>query len=135
MRIRLLCLFKQKTESKKYRNRLITRPNMKPVNTNVAALLLLLFLWTMLHLVLRQPASTADPSFLNVVGLIDVCALIVALSWNSVPYETEYHMRQIIREVPLFGGLFEFLFIDTGLLYAMCIAILLLTPVYLLVAA
>ena len=108
---------------------------MKPINTNVAAVLLLLFLWTMLHLVLRQPASTADPSFLNVVGLIDVCALIVALYWNSVPYETEYHMRQIIREVPLFGGLFEFLFIDTGLLYAMCIAILLLTPVYLLVAA
>jgi hypothetical protein len=108
---------------------------MKPINTNVAALLLLLFLWTMLHVVLRQPANTADPSFLNVIGLIDVCALIVALSWNSVPYETEYHMRQIIREVPLFGGIFEFLFIDTGLLYAMCIAILLLTPVYLLVFA
>jgi hypothetical protein len=108
---------------------------MKPVNTNIAALLLLLFLWTMLNLVLRQPASTTDPSFLNVVGLIDVCALVVALSWNSGPYETEYHMRQIIREVPLFGGLFEFLFIDTGLLYAMCIAILLLTPVYLLVVA
>jgi hypothetical protein len=108
---------------------------MKPVNMNIAAVLLLLFLWTMLHIVLRQPASAADPSFLNVLGLIDVCALVVVLYWNSVPYETEYHMRQIVREVPLFGGLFEFLFIDTGLLYAMCIAILLLTPVYLFVFA
>ena len=112
---------------------------MKPINTNIAAVLLLICLWTLwtiLHIVLRRPANApADPSFLNVVGLIDVCALVVALSWNSVPYETEYHMRQIIREVPLFGGIFEFLFIDTGLLYVVCIAILLSTPVYLLVFA
>ena len=105
------------------------------MKTTIAALLLLLSLWTMLHIVLRQPASAVDPSFLNMLGLIDVCALVMALSWNSNPYETNHHMRQIIREVPLFGGLYEFLFIDTGLLYVMCIAILLLTPVYLLVFA
>jgi len=112
---------------------------MKPINTNVAALLLLVCLWSVwaiLHIVLRQPVNPpADPSFLNVVGLIDVCALVMALSWNSNPYETEHHMRHMMREFPLFGGIFEFLFIDTGLLYAMCIAILLSTPVYLLVFA
>ena len=106
------------------------------MKTTIAALLLLLCLWTIMHIVLRQPTNApADRSFLNMLGLIDVCALVMALSWNSNPYETNHHMRHIIREVPLFGGLFEFLFIDTGLLYAMCIAILLLTPVYLLAFA
>ncbi len=102
------------------------------MKTTIAALLLLLSLWTILHVVLRQPASAADSSFLNMLGLIDVCALVMTLSWNSNPYETNHHMRHIMREVPLFGDLFEFLFIDTGLFHAMCIAILLLTPVYLL---
>ena len=128
--------FLVKTESRNTKFGLIPPPNMKPANTNAAALLLLLFLFAMLQIVLRQSASTpADPSFLNILALLDVSALVMALYWNANPYETEHHMRHILREVPLFGGLFEFLFIDVGLFHAMCVAILLLTPVYLVIFA
>ena len=109
---------------------------MNSTNTNAAALLLLLFLFAMLQIVLKQSASIpADPSFLYILALLDVSALVMALSWNANPYETEHRVRHMMREVPLFGGLFEFLFIDVGLFHAICVAILLLTPFYLLVFA
>ena len=128
--------FLVKTESRNTKFGLIPPPNMNPTNTNAAALLLLLFLFAMLQIVLRQSASTpADPSFLNILALLDVSALVLALSWNANPYETELRVRHMLREIPLFGGLFEFLFIDVGLFHAMCVAILLLTPVYLVIFA
>ena len=103
---------------------------------NIHIGLFLVSLLTILHIVLRQPASTpADSSFLNILALLDVSALVMVLFWNSNPRETERHMRDILGEIPLFGGFYEVLFIDTGLFHAMCVAILLLTPVYLLVIA
>jgi len=104
---------------------------------NVHLGLFLVSLLSVLHILyIQQPASTpAESSFLTMLALLDVHALALVLCWYDTPLETERNVRVILREIPLFGRVFEFLLIETGILYAMSIALLLLTPVYLLVVA
>jgi hypothetical protein len=107
-------------------------PNAKNIHIG----LFLVSVLTILYILLRQPASTpAESSFLTILALIDVYALALVLCWYDNPRKTERNIRDILVEIQLFGSFYEFLLIDTGILYAVSIAIILLTPVYLLVVA